>query len=85
MEENNRIVLLNEDGEEETFEVIELITIDETEYIIAQTIEEDEYDIIFRIDEEDGEEVLTVVDDDEEIDMVAGFYYEDFGGEGKES
>lgn len=77
--DENTIILLNEDGKEEEFSIIDILTIDETEYVIAQPLNDDEYDVVFRIDNENGEEILTLVDDDSELDMVSEAYYDEAG------
>jgi uncharacterized protein YrzB (UPF0473 family) len=77
--DENTIILLNEDGKEEEFSIIDILIIDETEYVIAQPLNDDEYDVVFRIDNENGEEILTLVDDDNELDMVSEAYYDEAG------
>lgn len=77
--DENTIILLNEDGKKEEFSIIDILTIDETEYVIAQPLNDDEYDVVFRIDNENGEEILTLVDDDSELDMVSEAYYDEAG------
>jgi uncharacterized protein YrzB (UPF0473 family) len=75
--DDNTIVLLNEEGQEEEFSIIDILIIDNIEYVIAQPLSDDEYDVVFRIDKENGEEILTLVDDDDELNMVSEAYYEE--------
>lgn len=79
MDENNKIVLLNEEGKEEEFIVLDVLEIDKTEYVIANPVNDIEYSVVFRIDNENEEEVLTLVEDDEELEMVSDAYYEQEG------
>ncbi|MEG2353220.1 MAG: DUF1292 domain-containing protein [Clostridium sp.] len=70
-----KVTLFNEEGEEEVFEVITKLDIEDKEYLIVAKEDEEEEAIALRIDEdEDGEEVLMVVQDDVEFDMVAEAY-----------
>ncbi|NMC56987.1 MAG: DUF1292 domain-containing protein, partial [Eubacteriaceae bacterium] len=76
MDENKKIVLLNEEGKEEEFIVLDVLEIEEVEYVIANPVADMEYSVVFRIDNENGEEVLTLVDDDEELETVSDAYFE---------
>ena len=79
MDENKKIVLLNEEGKEEEFIVLDVLEIEETEYVIANPVADMEYSVVFRIDNENGEEILTLVDDDEELGIVSDAYFEQEG------
>lgn len=79
MDENKKIVLLNEEGKEEEFIVLDVLEIDDYEYVIANPANDMEYSVVFRIDKENGEEILTLVDDDEELGMVSEAYFEQEG------
>lgn len=79
MDENKKIVLLNEEGKEEEFIVLDVLEIEEVEYVIANPVTDMEYSVVFRIDNENGEEVLTLVDDDEELGIVSDAYFEQEG------
>lgn len=72
------ITLVDEEGKEHDFMVLDIITVNESEYaIMVPTDQEIDADadeqeaVIFRIDDNDGEQMLTVVEDDEEWDAVA--------------
>jgi uncharacterized protein YrzB (UPF0473 family) len=75
---NEPVVLVDEQGEEHTFIVIDVIEVDDKEYAILQP-QDDELDddeepeaIILRFDtDSDGEEVLSDIDDDDEWEKVA--------------
>ncbi|MGI6678620.1 MAG: DUF1292 domain-containing protein [Dehalobacterium sp.] len=78
--EDRRIVLLDEEGTEHEFEVLDLIEVDGAEYaILYPMVAEDEEDvdeaIILKIEkDENGEELLTEIEDDEEWEKVADAY-----------
>ncbi len=76
--EDEPVVLVDEDGVEHSFIVIDVIEVDAKEYAILQPTEEDtELEdapeaIILRFDTDaDGEEVLSDIDDDDEWEKVA--------------
>ena len=76
--DNEPVVLVDEDGEEHAFIVIDVIEVDDKEYAILQPSEEDSdaddapEAIILRFDtDSDGEEVLSDIDDDDEWEKVA--------------
>lgn len=75
---NDDIVkLLDEEGQEHSFVVLNIITVKENKYAIMIPVEEelselDEQEaVVFRIDDNDGEQMLTVVDEGEEWESVA--------------
>lgn len=77
-EQEQVITLINEDGEEEDFEVIDIIELDDTRYAILLPVEDenDEIDegeaIILKFDkDEDGGDILIDIEDDEEWKKVA--------------
>ncbi|WP_234121061.1 DUF1292 domain-containing protein [Clostridium hydrogenum] len=80
----NSITLLDEDGKENTFEVVTKLDIEGKEYVIV--IPEDEQDdseaIILKIGKDsEGNDVLSTVEDDDEFQIVAEAYETLFGGE----
>jgi uncharacterized protein YrzB (UPF0473 family) len=73
--EDNQIVLVDEDGEEIRFYLIDAVMVDNKKYVLLQPVESDEEEdegsaFLFRVDDDQDEEVLVAVDDDEEIQMV---------------
>jgi|SRR5690554_4553211 len=72
MDDRETITLLDESGEQAEFEVLGVITVEDSDYAILVPIEDDDDQAyIFRIDtDENGEEVLSQVEDDEEFEMV---------------
>lgn len=76
-EESNVIVLVDEDGQEHEFALVDVIEVEGTEYAILQPLEESEDEelneaIILKITkDENGEELLVDIEDDEEWEKVA--------------
>ena len=80
MEVDNIITLIDENGEELEFEIIDMIQVDEEEYAILLPRTEDgvsEEAIILKVETDDeGEEVLVEIDSDDEWEMVANIWQE---------
>ncbi len=77
--ETNLVTLIDEDGTEREFEVLEIIEVDEQEYVVIAPPEgeEDEDEaLVFRLemDGETGEELLVDIEDDDEWEKVAAAY-----------
>ncbi|MBS3900835.1 MAG: DUF1292 domain-containing protein [Dethiobacter sp.] len=75
---NDDIVkLLDEEGQEHSFIVLNIIEVKESKYAIMIPVEDelselDEQEaIVFRIDDNDGEQMLTVVEEGDEWEAVA--------------
>ncbi|MBS4007883.1 MAG: DUF1292 domain-containing protein [Clostridium sp.] len=71
------VKLLDEEGQEHSFLVLNIIEVKENKYAILIPLEDDpdELDeqeaVVFRIDDNDGEQMLTVVEESEEWEAVA--------------
>lgn len=73
------VTLVDEEGQEHSFMVLDIILVKENEYAIMVPAEnglvdneaDEQEAVIFRIDDNDGEQMLTVVEDDDEWDSVA--------------
>jgi uncharacterized protein YrzB (UPF0473 family) len=86
-EENNVITLVDEEGVEHQFTLLNIIETDGKKYAVMVpdeevTEEEEEEAVIFRIDtDEDGEEVLVDIEDDAEFakvcDLLDDMLFED--------
>lgn len=65
--------LIDEDGNENPFEIIGRLEIDGCEYIAFMPIESDEceYVILKKERDENGEDVYATIDDDDEFEKVA--------------
>lgn len=83
MEYDEQVVtLIDEEGVEHPFAVVEVIEVNDQEYAIMAPLEtendetEEEEAVIFRleIDAETGEELLAEIESDEEWEMVADAY-----------
>jgi uncharacterized protein YrzB (UPF0473 family) len=79
--EDRKVVLMDEEGVEHEFEVLDILEVDGAEYAILFPVEEgdneDEADeaIILKIGvDENGEEILYEIEDDEEWEKVADAY-----------
>jgi len=81
------VTLIDEEGNEQEFEVIEIFEVDGSEYVALalpegeEEADEDEV-MVFRleVDEETGEELLHDIEDDDEWNKVAEVYM-DLGDE----
>ena len=79
-EESNVITLVDEEGNEHRFDLLNIVELDEVRYavMIPEGTElenvEDEEAVIFRIETDDeGEEVLVDIEDDEEFERVCDY------------
>ena len=74
-ENENRIVLLDEEGNEVEFEWIATIEKEGVEYALLLNVEEEEGDMYaFRIDEDEEGDLLVPVEDEDEIVMIQELY-----------
>ncbi|MDD4237996.1 MAG: DUF1292 domain-containing protein [Desulfotomaculaceae bacterium] len=77
-EQEEVITLVDEEGAEHDFTVVDIINVDESEYAILLPVEEDNDEAIilkFTLDEE-GNELLVDIEDDEEWEKVADAWEE---------
>ena len=65
------LVFENEDGKEETFEVIGVFEVEEKEYIALQSKEDGSILLCKYIEKEDGEFEVEEIEDDEEFEKVS--------------
>lgn len=72
------VTLVDEDGNEEEFEVLDMFELDNVEYVVIAPVADVDSDdaLIFRLsyNEETGEEILSDIEDDAEWDKVAAEY-----------
>lgn len=80
------ITLVDEEGEEHDFTVIDIIEVEGSEYAILLPVEEenDEAIILKFTHDEDGNELLVDIEDDEEWEKVADAWEEMMAEEEKE-
>lgn len=92
-QETNWITLVDEDGHEHRFNLLNVLEVDGLKYAVmlpeVPEEDEDEEAVIFRIDtDEAGEDVLVDIEDDEEFakvcEVLEDMYEEDEEGEGSE-
>ena len=81
--------LEDEDGKEQTFELLDTYREDDITYyaMIPQlsdpgNLEEDDYFVILKKDDNDADEYLNTIDDEEELDRIAGIFLERLAEEG---
>ena len=74
--EENRISLIDENGEEKEFEVLATFELEDNEYAVLFPIAEDEEEAyILRMEhDEDGELVLVNIEDTDEFEDVVAAY-----------
>lgn len=70
--EGEYIVLTDEQGESHTFQVLEVITVDNRDYAILAEPDDEEQAFVLRLEtDKDGKEVLVDIEDSEEFERVA--------------
>jgi uncharacterized protein YrzB (UPF0473 family) len=77
-EQDEIITLVDEEGAEHDFTVVDIINVDQTENSIQQPVEEesDEAIILKFSQDEDGNELLVDIEDDDEWEKVADAWEE---------
>jgi len=77
-EQEEVITLIDEEGTEHDFTVVDIINVDESEYAILLPVEEenDEAIILKFTNDEEGNELLVDIEDDEEWEKVADAWEE---------
>ncbi len=81
--EPDLFTLEDEDGKEQTFELLDTYKEDSVTYyaMIPQlsdpdNLEGDDYFVILKKDEDDPDEYLNTIDDEDELDRIAGIFLE---------
>ena len=83
--ETGILTFVDEDGKDVKFEILDVITMDEKEYLVVLPVEnEDSGVLILEIKQEDGEEVYDTVTDDEEADKVFKKFQAEYGTDDEE-
>lgn len=85
-ENENIFTLTDEDGNENQFELIGNLDINDNTYVALIPLsneekEEEEYVILKVEEDENGEEFLVTIDDDDEFDEVADAFEDEFMAE----
>ena len=83
--EPDLFTLEDEEGNEQTFELVDVYKEDDITYyaLIPQqsdpdNLEEDDYFVILKKDDNDGDEYLSSVDDENELDRLAEILWKEF-------
>ncbi|MDD4572407.1 MAG: DUF1292 domain-containing protein [Clostridia bacterium] len=80
---NDVVTLIDEDGQELNFELIDVLEIESKRYVVLQPVDadvtdgalEDDEAIILRLDkDENGEDIFANIEDDAEWDLVVNTY-----------
>ena len=86
--ESENVILVDEDGVEHNFSLIDVIEVEGSEYAILQPLDEDMMEddeaeaIILKITtDENGEEILSDIEDDDEWEKVADAWQENLEDE----
>lgn len=77
--DDETIVLYDENGEEQQFELIASLTVEDKDYVVVRPIEEEDSEdgYILRVDKDNnGEDIFVGVEDDSEFDTVVEAYNE---------
>ena len=81
-EEDNIVILNDEDGNEVKFEFLDLVELDDEEYVVLLPVTaEGEEDVILKVedtDEESDEESYVSVEDEETLNKVFEIFKEKF-------
>lgn len=72
----DKILLINEDGQEVEFMVDDQFEFEEKTYLVLCENDDSEDALLFRLEEEDGEMVLKEVEDEDEFERVSEYYFE---------
>lgn len=81
-EENGILTFVDDDGNDVRFEILDVVTMDEKEYLVVLPIDEEDAGVlILEIKQEDGEEVYDTVTDDEEAEKVFKKFQEEYEDE----
>ena len=84
-EENGILTFVDDDGNDVRFEILDVVTMDEKEYLVVLPIDEEDAGVlILEIKQEDGEEVYDTVTDDEEAEKVFNKFQEEYGEDEEE-
>lgn len=73
---DDKILLVNEDGEEVEFTIDDMFDFEDKTYVVLCENDESEDALLFRIEDQGNNDVLLIeVDDDDEFDRVSEYYF----------
>ena len=79
-DENGILTFVDDDGKDVRFEILDVVTMDEKEYLVVLPIDDEDAGVlILEIKQEDGEEVYDTVTDEEEAEKVFQKFQEEYG------
>jgi len=82
---NRYITFVDDEGNDVRFEILDVVTLDEKEYLVVLPVDEtDSGVLILEIKQEDGEEVYDTVTDDAEAERVFNKFQEEYGSDDEE-
>ena len=71
MDDIQIITLTDEDGAEQDFEIIDVFSIQDKDYVALMAMDDTEGEVlILRAEDENGEESLVTIESDEEFDLA---------------
>ena len=81
---NDTVVLMDENGKEQEFEILDAIETDDARYVALMPIYDEPEDavestgelLVMRVETEDDGEVLVTIEDDEEFESVLSIFEE---------
>ena len=80
--ETGILTFVDDEGNDVRFEILDVVTLDEKEYLVVLPVDETEGGVlILEIKQEDGEEVYDTVMDDEEAERVFAKFQEEYGND----
>ena len=83
--ETGILTFVDDEGNDVRFEILDVVTLDEKEYLVVLPVDETEGGVlILEIKQEDGEEVYDTVTDDEEAEKVFKKFQEEYGEDDEE-
>lgn len=81
MSNAKKVKLMDENGQAEEFEVVEVLNIDENKYALLAPLGDEEDAYVYKVIENQDKEEYVPVEDDEEFEMVLEEYDSLFGDE----
>lgn len=86
--ESGILTFVDEDGKDVQFEILDVVTVDEKEYLVVMPTEENGSEesgvLVLEIKQEDGEEVYDTVTDEAEAEKVFNIFQEQYGYDDEE-
>ncbi len=81
MSDTKKIKLIDENGQAEEFEIVEMLEIDDNKYALLAHLEDEDDAYVYKVIESEGKEEYVPVENDDEFEMVLEEYDSLFGDE----